>query len=114
MNAISGIHSFENWKTILPIEKGWSSDKKYFVESIAGEKLLLRISDIHGYFDGEQPPAVFFRRMALYTAINALFSIVWSIPFGEKEIKGDLERSRMNYEDYKGFTTIIPSWWGND
>ncbi len=68
---------------------------------------------IHGYFDGEQPPEAFFRRMALYTAINALFSIVWSIPFGEEEIKGDLERSRMNYEDYNGFTTIIPNWWRN-
>lgn len=66
---------------------------------------------IVGYFDNSKPTEKFFRRMAFYTALNALFSIVWSIPFGEKEIKGDLERSQMVYEDYKGFTVIIPTWW---
>jgi aminoglycoside phosphotransferase (APT) family kinase protein len=39
----------KDWKTILPIEKGWSSDKKYFVQSITDDKLLLRVSDISEY-----------------------------------------------------------------
>ncbi len=66
---------------------------------------------ISGYFNGEHPPELFFRRMALYTAMNALFSIVWSIPYGEVEIEGSLERSKMNYDDYRGFTTIVPIWY---
>lgn len=47
----------------------------------------------------------------MYTAVNALFSIIWSILFGEEEIKGDLQHSQMNYDDYKGFTIIILNWW---
>ena len=65
---------------------------------------------IDGYFN-YQPPDLFFRLMALYTAIDAHFSIVWAIPFGEKEIEGSLERSEMNYEDYQGFETHIPVWY---
>lgn len=34
---------------IEPIQKGWSDDKKYYVETKAGERLLLRISDISAY-----------------------------------------------------------------
>ncbi len=65
---------------------------------------------IDGYFN-KQPPNLFFRLMALYTAIDAHFSIIWSIPFGEKEINGSLERSKMNYEDYQGFEMYIPVWY---
>ena len=32
MSNIFDIHGFEECKTIFSIEKGWSSDKKYFVE----------------------------------------------------------------------------------
>lgn len=65
---------------------------------------------IDGYFNN-QPPDLFFRLMALYTAIDAHFSIIWAIAFGEKEIEGSLERSKMNYEDYQGFETYIPVWY---
>lgn len=34
---------------IEPINKGWSSDKKYYVETAADEKLLLRIANIAEY-----------------------------------------------------------------
>jgi hypothetical protein len=49
--------------------------------------------------------------MALYTAIDAHFRIKWAIRFGENKIKGSLERSKMNYEDYGGFETYIPIWY---
>lgn len=65
---------------------------------------------INGYFNN-QPPDLFFRLMALYTAIDAHFSIIWAIPFGGKEIAGSLERSKMNYRDYQGFETYIPVWY---
>ena len=39
----------KDWKSITPISKGWSSDKKYLVETANGEFQLLRISDIEEY-----------------------------------------------------------------
>ncbi len=37
------------FKTIKPITKGWSSDKKYDVETVTGERLLLRTADYSEY-----------------------------------------------------------------
>jgi GrpB-like predicted nucleotidyltransferase (UPF0157 family) len=34
---------------IEPLTKGWSSDKKYYVETADGERLLLRVADIAEY-----------------------------------------------------------------
>ena len=39
----------KDWKSITPISKGWSSDKKYLVETVDGKLQLLRISDIDAY-----------------------------------------------------------------
>ena len=39
----------KDWKNITLISKGWSSDKKYLVETANGEFQLLRISDIEEY-----------------------------------------------------------------
>ncbi|SFR64555.1 aminoglycoside phosphotransferase family protein [Anaeromicropila populeti] len=46
MNLFQDIKLSSGWKVINPIEKGWSEDAKYYVESADGKKLLLRISDI--------------------------------------------------------------------
>lgn len=46
---LSGIHGAESWTIIEPILKGWSEDKKYYVEDEAGRKLLLRISGIEAF-----------------------------------------------------------------
>ncbi|MBQ9673545.1 MAG: phosphotransferase [Ruminococcus sp.] len=43
------IESSVKWKSLTPINKGWSSDKKYLIETNAGDKFLLRISDIAQY-----------------------------------------------------------------
>jgi len=39
----------KDWKNITLISKGWSSDKKYLVETADGKLQLLRISDIDAY-----------------------------------------------------------------
>lgn len=44
-----GIKGSEDWQTVTPIAKGWSSDKKYFVQPREGAPLLLRLSDIRQY-----------------------------------------------------------------
>lgn len=39
----------KDWKNVAPISKGWSSDKKYLVETADDKLQLLRISDIDAY-----------------------------------------------------------------
>lgn len=43
------IPNFDTFVKVEPIHKGWSSDKKYYVETKDGEQLLLRVSDISAY-----------------------------------------------------------------
>lgn len=45
------IPNFDSIVKIEDIHKGWSGDKKYYVETRDGERLLLRISDISAYKD---------------------------------------------------------------
>ena len=68
------------------------------------------IGQINGYFDN-QTPELAFKLMALYSAIDAHFGIIWAIPFGQDEIKQSLDRSKAIFEDYRGFETYIPAWY---
>lgn len=43
------IPDFNNWKVIEPVNKGWSEDKKYYIETNDNSRLLLRISVISVY-----------------------------------------------------------------
>jgi len=38
-----------NWNILKPINKGWSNDKKYYIQAMDGKELLLRVSDIEQY-----------------------------------------------------------------
>lgn len=42
---VFGIETSRDWRAVAPVEKGWSEDRKYRVETEAGETLLLRLSD---------------------------------------------------------------------
>lgn len=44
-----GIEFGSRWKSVEPVDKGWSSDKKYRIETFSGETLLLRLSDMEKY-----------------------------------------------------------------
>lgn len=44
------IKQSRNWKSVVPVSKGWSRDKKYLITTDTDEWLLLRMSDI-GQFD---------------------------------------------------------------
>jgi aminoglycoside phosphotransferase (APT) family kinase protein len=47
MNRIfSEIPGFSMWSNVEEIQKGWSKDKKYYVQTNNGRELLLKISDI--------------------------------------------------------------------
>ncbi|MDU0332862.1 phosphotransferase family protein [Paenibacillus sp. 3LSP] len=43
------IQGYETFKKIDPITKGWSSDQKYYIETVTNERWLLRIADISQY-----------------------------------------------------------------
>ncbi len=44
-----GIPGFDTFEKIEPVEKGWSDDKKYYIENAGGGKFLLRVADITRY-----------------------------------------------------------------
>lgn len=48
-NDFYDIPSCQDWTKIEPVNKGWSKDKKYYVEDCNGKKLLLRVSDFDNY-----------------------------------------------------------------
>lgn len=52
--------------------------------------------------------------MALYIASNALSSVPWAIPFGEKEVGTMLNNidEMLKYYDY--FNTFIPNWYKSE
>lgn len=43
------IPNFDTFVKVEPINKGWSGDKKYYIETETGERFLLRVSDISAY-----------------------------------------------------------------
>lgn len=43
---LQGIAKEHDWNTVILVDKGWSSDKKYFIQDKHGDKLLLRVCDI--------------------------------------------------------------------
>ena len=43
------ISSSMNWASMEPVDKGWSTDKKYHITTLSGEHLLLRLSSIEEY-----------------------------------------------------------------
>ena len=46
---INDIPQYKTFTKIEPVNKGWSRDKKYYIETIEGKRLLLRISSINEY-----------------------------------------------------------------
>ncbi|WP_143186331.1 phosphotransferase [Paenibacillus sp. P3E] len=76
INAIRGIPGAESWSTVEPVLKGWSSDRKFYVEDLAGRRLLLRLS----------PGASLERKQREYEAIRSFneldFPMSRAVDFG--------------------------------
>ncbi|MNO52825.1 Phosphotransferase enzyme family protein [compost metagenome] len=66
---------------------------------------------INGYFNDDVPDA-FFRLMALYIACNQIGSVHWAIPFGEEQVDIMLDQAKNVFNEYNGFRSCIPSWYG--
>ncbi len=48
-DILKDIPRYSNWSKIEPVLKGWSDDKKFYIEDNKGEKFLLRVSDFSTY-----------------------------------------------------------------
>jgi serine/threonine-protein kinase len=46
---VTDIPNYETFAKIEPLDKGWSSDKKYYIETRDGKHRLLRVADISEY-----------------------------------------------------------------
>lgn len=77
INNINDIPNFETFSKIEIINKGWSSDKKYHVETDHGDEILLRISDISEY-DSKKYEFDIMKRIAV-TGINMSLPIDFGI-----------------------------------
>lgn len=49
MREYQDIRYIDEWSSIEQVDKGWSSDKKYYIKTLDNRELLLRISDIAEY-----------------------------------------------------------------
>ena len=67
----SDIASSRNWISAEPVEKGWSSDRKFRIETRSGETLLLRISDIEQYEKKAQEYRIIGKYSRLAFAMSA-------------------------------------------
>ena len=65
---------------------------------------------VDGYFGGEIPQD-FWNLLALYICSNALGSLPWAIPYGEKEIRVMREQAAEILDWYDHFRTVIPNWY---
>jgi serine/threonine-protein kinase len=55
--------AYSTFAKIEPLNKGWSSDKKYYIETNSGEHLLLRVADI-GEYERKQAEFDMLKRVA--------------------------------------------------
>lgn len=70
------IPEHRNWAKVKPLLKGWSHDKKYYIEDKYGKKFLLRLSDISLY----EKKKIEFNNIQLLTKLNVNIPI--PIDFG--------------------------------
>lgn len=68
------------------------------------------IGQLHGYFEGE-PPMHFWQLYALYVAMAFNADIVWAMRMGEGQPELSHQRLQQMYDDHKGFTRYIPTWY---
>lgn len=92
-------------------ECGGRYEDFYEVQSFDVEVIILfSVGQIDGYFDYE-PPKEFWEILAVYVSHSSLCLIIWAEKFGEEEINEMKRRSKMTFEDYENFQSIIPHWY---
>lgn len=78
------IPNYENFIKIEPINKGWSGDQKYYVETKDGERRLLRVSDI-SHYDEKKNEFEMMKRIAV-SGIKMSMPIEFGVCNGGKSV----------------------------
>ena len=100
-----GVIDFNRWEVGDPYEEFYKLDS-FGVEL----SIPYCIGQLDAYFE-DDIPMEFWKVNAIYVAHTSLFSIVWAEKFGQEDIDGMTRRARQAFENYNGFTEIIPKWY---
>lgn len=73
----------DTWCIVEKINKGWSDDTKYYIETDDNQKLLLRVANIDK----------------------------WAEQFGQEDMDTMIEICKRSFGHYENFTRIIPNWY---
>ena len=100
-----GVIDFNRWEVGDPYEEF------YKLESFGRElSIPYCIGQIDAYFQ-DNVPADFWKTLAVYVAHASLYSIKWAEKFGQEEIDGMITRCKAAFEDYDGFSSVVPKWY---
>lgn len=103
-NNTLGVIDFNRW------DYGDTIEEFYKMMVFSRElSIPFAIGQINGYYENGVPKD-FFDILSLYVADVILFSIVWALPFGDREVNGMIKRAEMILEDYNNFKNTIPKW----
>ena len=95
---------YDSFIKIEPITKGWSDDKKYFIETADGQRMLLRVSDI----------SELERKKAEYSMMERVYTlgVLTSEPLGFGLCDGDKNcyslSGWLDGEDAKEVLPLLP------
>ena len=100
-----GVIDFNRWEVGDPYEEF------YKLESFGRElSVPYCIGQIDSYFQ-DHVPVDFWKALAVYVAHASLYSIKWAEKFGQEEIDGMIRRCRIAFDDYDGFSSVVPRWY---
>lgn len=69
------------------------------------------IGQIHGYFQGGEPPEMFWRLYSLYAAMSVFSSVVWTLKAAPDTLREMMEKIEMVLEDHDDFDRMKPGWY---
>lgn len=71
------------------------------------------VGQIHGYHQGREPDAEFWRLYSLYLAMNLVGSVAWTLKAHPDGLNDMLDRIGRVLEEHRNFETLIPAWYTN-
>lgn len=96
------IKEYSSWNIIKKIDKGWSSDDKYYIKNNMGEEFLLRLSDISTFQDKKRE----YENLCKISKTNINMSM--PINFGVST-NNKLVYSLLTWIDGNDAETILPT-----
>lgn len=71
------------------------------------------VGQIHGYHQGREPDAGFWRLYSLYLAMNLAGSVAWTLKVHPDGLADMLARIDRVLEEHRDFETTVPAWYAN-